>query len=210
MIEDSILIKGNKDGLTAVIDMNKFKDFEEMLDALRKKLYAGKSFYKGCTLKVIIQLKYLNHKELTKLKDVLFDDFLIKDCIFEDKNEKTNKVFNGINEGKTKFIKKTLRSGQIVDYPGNIVIIGDVNSGSEVHASGNVIVLGTLRGSVYAGVDGNSKAIVAAFYLQPQILKIADIVTMAPEDDIKPQYPEVAKVKGNAIIVEPYLPNKFI
>jgi septum site-determining protein MinC len=35
-------------------------------------------------------------------------------------------------------------------------------------------------------------------------------VTRAPEDNDRPQFPEVAKVKDGSIIVEPYLPNKFL
>jgi septum site-determining protein MinC len=35
-------------------------------------------------------------------------------------------------------------------------------------------------------------------------------MTRAPENDEKPDYPEVAKIKGNTIIVEPYSPNKFV
>jgi septum site-determining protein MinC len=85
-----------------------------------------------------------------------------------------------------------------------------VNSGSEVYSGGNVIVLGSLRGYVHAGVGGSRKAVVAAYFMQPQILQIGDVATRAPEDNIKPQYPEIAKVKGDTIVVEPYLPNKFI
>lgn len=210
MSDDNILIKGNRDGINVVINMNKFKDFEEMLEALTRRLSIGKAFYKGCTLKITTELKYVNEKQFRKLKDILFEEFLIKDCILEDKDEKSNKIFSGIYEGRTKFLRRTVRSGQVINYPGNVVIIGDVNAGSEIYAGGNVIVLGALRGYVHAGFGGNSKAIVAAFYLQPEILQIADVVTRAPEDNVKPQYPEVAKVKGDTIIVEPYLPNKFI
>lgn len=210
MGEDKIIIKGNKDGLNVVIDMNIFKDFDEMLDALMEKLSRGKRFYKGCTLKVTLQLKFVNERELRRLKDILFEEYLIKDCIFEDIEEKTNKIFAGIYEGRTKFVRKTIRSGQVINYSGNIVIIGDVNPGSEVYAAGNVIVLGSLKGDVHAGVNGNDKAIIAAFKLQPKILQIANTVTKAPENDEKPDYPEVAKIKGNTIIVEPYSPNKFI
>ncbi|OFI07226.1 putative septum site-determining protein MinC [Clostridium acetireducens DSM 10703] len=210
MIEDSIIIKGNKEGLNAVINMNKFKDFNEMLESLTEKLQKGKKFYKGSTLKITAELKYINERELRKLKDVLFDEFFIKDCIFEEIKETAPKVFSGIYEGRTRFIRKTIRGGQIIHYPGNIVIIGDVNYGAEIYAAGNIIVLGALRGHVHAGFNGNAKAIVAAFYLQPKILQIANIVTRSPEDNVKPQYPEVARVKGNSIIVEPYLPNKFI
>lgn len=210
MVEDSIVIKGNKEGINAVINMNKFKDFDEMLETLIGKLSRGKVFYRGATLKITAELKYINQKEFRKLKDILFEQFLIKDCILEDSQEKKNKVFTGIYEGRTKFLRKTVRSGQIVNYNGNVVIIGDVNAGAEIYAGGNVIVLGSLRGYVHAGFGGNTKALVAAFYLQPEILQISNIMTRSPEDNVKPQYPEVARVKGDTIIVEPYLFNKFI
>ena len=210
LLDESIIIKGNKEGINAIINMNKFKDFDEMLESLIERLSKGKVFYKGCTLKITTELKYINDRDLRRLRDVLFDEILIKDCIFENVEDKDNKVFSGIYEGRTKFIRRTIRSGQIINYIGNIVIVGDVNSGAEIYAGGNVIVLGALRGYVHAGVSGNEKAIVAAFSLQPQILQIAGVATRAPEENIKPQYPEVAKIKGNTIVVEPYLPNKFI
>lgn len=210
MVDDKILIKGNKEGLYAVIYMNKFKDFDDMLEALIEKLSKGKKFYRGATFKITTDLKYISSKDLNRLKDVLFEEFLIKDCIFEDREEKVSKVFSGIYEGRTKFIRKTIRGGQTINYSGNIVIIGDVNPGAEIYAAGNVIVLGTLKGHVHAGFGGNEKALIAAFNLQPEILQIANIMTRSPEDGLKPKYPEVAKVKENTIIVEPYLFNKFI
>ncbi|MBU5483568.1 septum site-determining protein MinC [Clostridium sp. MSJ-11] len=210
MLDDSIIIKGNKEGINAVINMNKFKDFDEMLESLIERLSKGKVFYKGCTLKITTELKYINDKELRRLRDILFDEILIKDCIFENAEDENNKVFSGIYEGRTKFIRRTIRSGQVINYSGNIVIVGDVNSGAEIYAGGNIIVLGVLRGYVHAGAGGNEKAIVAAFTLQPQILQIGGVATRAPEENIRPQYPEVAKIKGNTIVVEPYLPNKFI
>lgn len=210
MLEDKIVIKGNKDGLYAVINMNKFDGFDDMLETLIDKLSRGKKFYKGCTLKITTELKYISERELIKLKDILFDEFMIKDCIFEDKEEKSSKSFSGIYEGRTKFLRKTIRSGQVINYSGNIVIVGDVNPGAEIIAGGNIIVLGTLRGFAHAGLGGNDKAIIAAFSLQPEILRISDIMSRSPDDGTKPQYPEVAKVKDNTIIVEPYLLNKFM
>jgi len=73
MGEDSIVVKGNKEGLNVVINMNKFKDFTDMLEALVSRLSSGKKFYKGSTVKITIQLKLLNGKEASKLKDILFD-----------------------------------------------------------------------------------------------------------------------------------------
>ena len=36
------------------------------------------------------------------------------------------------------------------------------------------------------------------------------MITRAPDDEGKPSYPEVAKVRDGIIVVEPYLPNKYI
>lgn len=210
MADDNILIRGNKDGLNIIIDMDKFKNCDYMLEELILRLSQGKKFYEGAVLTITIQLRYINKKEIAKLKGILFEEFLIKECIFKDKEEVVSKVFSGIYEGKTKFIRTTVRSGQIVKYQGNVVVVGDVNPGAEIHAAGNIIVLGSLKGNAHAGNNGNSKAIIAAFQLEPKLLQISNIVTIAPEDDIKTSYPEVAKIKGNSIIVEPYSPNKFI
>lgn len=213
MKEDKIQIKGNKDGISAIIDMEKFSGFDEAADELVKILSVRKGFYKNSIIKVIINLNKINDSNITKLKDELFDKIHIRDCIFEDINIKTeedSKIFNGIYEGKTKFIRKTVRGGQSISYPGNIVIIGDINSGAEVTANGNIIVLGSIKGHVRAGVGGNNKSIIAAFMLQPELLQIADMITRAPDDEGKPSYPEVAKVRDGIIVVEPYLPNKYI
>ncbi|MGY5240754.1 septum site-determining protein MinC [Clostridium tertium] len=213
MNDDRIQIKGTKEGINATIDMERFSDFDEMLEVLIDKLTAGKGFYKGASLKIAANLKNVNENDILRLKDVLFEKIQIKECFFEEvkrEEQKESKIFNGVYEGKTKFIKKTIRGGQLVRYHGNIVIIGDINNGAEVYAGGNIIVLGTIKGQVHAGVGGNKKAIISAFSLQPEILQIAEIVTIAPEDGIKPSYPELAKIKDDIIVVEPYLPKKYI
>lgn len=210
MLEDGIVLKGNREGLNIIINMDKFKDFMDMKETLLAKMNKAKRFYKGSTIKIVTEMRLFTEKDVSSLKDILFDEFLIKDCIFEDKEDKNQRMFMGVYEGRTKFLRKTIRSGQCINYPGNLVIVGDVNPGAEIYAGGNVVVLGSLRGQVYAGQGGNAKAIVAAFRLEPSILKIGDIITRAPEEEIQSSYPEVARVKDDKIIVEPYLLNKYI
>lgn len=212
-MDDRIVIKGNRVGISAIINIDKFSGFEEMLENLVGKLSKGKRFYKNSTLVISTNLNSINEKNLVRLKEVLFNEIEIKDIILQDEaskdKENDKKIFSGVYEGKTKFLRKTVRSGQCINYNGNIVIIGDVNSGAEVMATGNVIVLGSIKGNVSAGVNGNTKAIVAAFSLKPETLKISNLVTFSPDSE-KPTYPEVAKIKDGTIIVEPYIPNKYI
>lgn len=209
MRDDRIFIKGNKLGINAIINMDKFGNFDEMLDYLVEKLSRGKKFYKGATLTVTTDLKYINERQISKLKDVLFDEILIKDCIFEERLEKQSSVFSGVYEGRTKFVRKTVRSGQCLNYAGNLIIIGDVNNGGEVRAHGNVIVLGDLKGKVFAGDNGNENAIIAAYSLEPELISISGKITISPDDFEKTGYPEVARLNENNIIVEPYLPDKY-
>ena len=213
-MQDGIIIKGNGKGLVADIDMNKYPDYSEMFKEIIERLSKGKQFYKGISLAITIDLNMITEKDLIHLQEGLKDKIGINEVILNAKDEEkeiieNNKIFAGIYEGRTKFLRKTIRGGQCVSYNGNIVIIGDINSGAEVIATGNIIVLGSIKGTVFAGSNGNDKAVVSAFLLQPEILKIASRIAMSPDSE-KPTYPEIAKIKDGMITVEPYLANKYI
>ena len=146
MVNNGVKIKGNKDGLNILIDMSKFETFEEMLGLLKRKLLKGKKFYKGSMVYITTCLSDINEKDVSMLKNMIFNDIGVQDIILNDidkeeieEKSSSQKIFDGVYEGKTKFINKTIRSGQTINYSGNIVIVGDVNNGSEVYARGNVI-----------------------------------------------------------------------
>ena len=197
MNDNRIQIRGNKDGVNVIIDIEKFPTFDAVIEGVICTLEKGKAFYSNSIIKITSNFKNVTDSDIAKLKDEICEKINVRDCVFDDINEfnksnNSSRIFNGINEGKTKFIKKTVRGGQCIEYPGNIIIIGDVNSGAEIKAG------------------GNKKSIIAAFLMQPELMQISDILTLSPDDGIKPSYPEVAKIKDGYIVVEPYLPNKYI
>ena len=215
MNDNRIQIRGNKDGANVIIDIEKFPTFDAVIEGVICTFEKGKAFYSNSIIKITSNFKNVTDSDIAKLKDEICEKINVRDCVFDDINEfnksnNSSRIFNGINEGKTKFIKKTVRGGQCIEYPGNIIIIGDVNSGAEIKAGGNIIVLGSIKGQVRAGTGGNKKSIIAAFLMQPELMQISDILTLSPDDGIKPSYPEVAKIKDGYIVVEPYLPNKYI
>ncbi|MDK2821007.1 MAG: septum site-determining protein MinC [Clostridia bacterium] len=111
------------------------------------------------------------------------------------------------DDAHTYMVCRTVRSGQRFKYPGNVVVMGDVHPGGEVIATGHVIVMGTLRGVVHAGAEGNDKAIVLAFRLQPTQLRIAGYITRAPDEGDKSLgEPEIACVHNEVVIIEKYRP----
>ncbi|MEF9952330.1 MAG: septum site-determining protein MinC [Clostridium sp.] len=211
----NVTIKGSKSGITIYIDSN---DFESVKKEIVDKIERGKNFFLGSDILIKSTENGLNISEMKLIINYLKEEFNISANIKEDikkeeeKPEPKDKVFQGIYEGRTKFYRSTIRSGQKVNYNGNIIIIGDINSGAEVIASGNIIVLGVLRGIAHAGANGNRKSIVAAYSLRPTQLRIDTLITRAPdEQDFSGiNIPEVAKIKEESIIIEPYLPNKYL
>ncbi len=81
----------------------------------------------------------------------------------------------------TLYIQRTLRSGQSITSEGNIVIIGDVNPGSEVIAKGDITVWGILGGIAHAGSEGNKFARIRALKMNAIQLRIADTFARRPD-----------------------------
>ncbi|MFZ5965929.1 MAG: septum site-determining protein MinC [Bacillota bacterium] len=201
----SIEFKGTKDGISIIFDEN--VELNLLKQHLIEKLESGKQFFQGA--KVIgFQGKTLTEDEKSQISEIIHDQY---GMTFVEKTEEVferKEKFYGIEEGLTKFIRATIRSGQRICFQGNIVIIGDVNPGAEIVAEGNIVVMGTMRGVAHAGSSGNEKAFVAAYNLQPTQLRIADVIARSPDEQIKPICPEMAIVKENIVVIEPYLPNK--
>ncbi|MEW6724792.1 MAG: septum site-determining protein MinC [Bacillota bacterium] len=100
-------------------------------------------------------------------------------------------------------IRRTVRSGQRIVFPGDLVVLGDVNPGAELIAGGDVLVLGLLRGVAHAGAEGSEEAVVAAFRLRPTQLRIGSLVSRPPDTGPgAPDLPEVARVVDGIIVIE--------
>lgn len=79
--------------------------------------------------------------------------------------------------------KEVLRTGQSLNEEhGDIILIADMNSGSELIASGSIHVYGTARGRVIAGASGNQHARIFCQRLEAELISIAGTYCVA--DDI--------------------------
>lgn len=97
------------------------------------------------------------------------------------------------------YLETTVRSGREINYPGTVVIFGDVNAGGLVVAGGDILIWGKLKGVAHAGATGNHKCRIMALEMQPTQLRIADAVARAPENPPAQYYPEVAYVTTKGI-----------
>lgn len=210
-----------------IINMREDCDYEVVLSQIEEKIVSARKFFNGASLAVKYRGKKLSRKQEGEIHDLLsaktgadiksFEkyveekkDFEIESRKSRDKFKMKRIFFKDVEEGMTKFYRGTVRSGQLIDYDGNVVVMGDVNPGGEIVATGNVVVIGSLRGMVHAGSDGNKDAMVVALSINPVQLRIADVITRPPDDktDFDIQVPEIAYIKDDMMYIESFLPQR--
>ncbi len=208
-----VAFKGTKTGI--VLQLDDQPAFNDLLGALDDLKEQAKSFFKGA--KVIgTEGRKLNIEEKRALARAVEASFGMQVVSLEMVKPKPEPVkaeakkepegpFQGLEEGITKFVRGTMRSGRSVEFKGNVIVLGDVNPGAEIIADGNIVIFGTLRGVAHAGADGNDKAYVVATRLLPTQLRIASLITRPPEDGPMPDHPEIAHIREKHIMIEPYL-----
>ncbi|MBI4772433.1 MAG: septum site-determining protein MinC [Chloroflexi bacterium] len=104
-------------------------------------------------------------------------------------------------------IRRTLRSGNSLSYPGHVVVIGDVNPGAEIIAGGDVVVWGRLRGTAHAGAAGDENAVVCALELSPTQLRVAGQIAISPAQGGQSQ-PEIARIRQGKLVAEHWNPRE--
>jgi septum site-determining protein MinC len=206
MKSQEVVFKGIKDGI--LVTVNGCSSFELIKKAIEQKISCSGDFFRNGKVYMDFSNTGMEKNHQDEIRQFLFESYGVSVHSVDKSNMR---MFKGIYEGRTRFVKNTVRSGQDIEYAGNIVVIGDVNAGGQVRAGGNIIVLGSLRGVVHAGSSGNKEAVIAAFCLQPTQLRIADVISRPPDDDHeKPRCPELARIKDEYIVIEPCIPNKYL
>jgi septum site-determining protein MinC len=113
------------------------------------------------------------------------------------------------NEETAFYFRGTVRSGQSLEFPGNIIVLGDVNAGAYVVASGDIIVMGRLHGVVHAGAEGEERAVIIGMNFHPSQLRIAQYIGRPPDEGprARKKRPQAEKafIKDGAIVIEPLL-----
>jgi septum site-determining protein MinC len=87
----------------------------------------------------------------------------------------------------------------VIEHPGDVLLVGDLNPGGEIIAEGDILIWGTLRGTVHAGVKGDQNAIVMILKLAASQIRIADLVARVSSEAADQNEPEVAYITPDGI-----------
>ena len=222
-MDAAITVKGTRDGLLITLESG---ELPELLGELKSLLEGRNTFFRGGKVALEVQDRKLSQAEIRRLRRVIESNGVTVWAILGT-NQATRKMVekaglatelpsrqsekaevkseeSSFLAGTGLLVQRTLRSGQAVCHSGHVVIIGDVNPGSEVIAGGDVIVWGRLRGIVHAGAGGDEKRCVCALDLSPTQLRIGNHIARPPEDKRrrKVSQPERAFVSDGQLVAE--------
>ena len=209
--------KGSKKGI--IVNIKRKATFDEIKSSIIDRLESSIGFFNGAKI-CSINCEYLSDIQIIMLKDDISSKFDVE-FIEEEENKKEITTF------KTKYVNN-LRSGENIEFDGdvivmtdmksgsqvsatcNVVVMGDISSGARVVARGNVTVMGSVSGFIHAGANGNKNAYVVAGNLNPKVLQIAGNIAVAPDDENnesnKQNRPEIAFISNDTLVIESYLP----
>ncbi len=182
-----------------MVKLNPDRSFFEIKEDLKKHIGEANDFFAGVNLYLNLEGCTFTLKEMEELTQLVSQFEKVNDVFFYNEMVKTKR-----RTMDTFLINRTIRSGQSIKYPANIVVIGDINPGAEVIAGGDILVIGKLRGVVHAGATGSVDSQVIALKLQPTQLRIGNIISRSPDDNDfpEPSHPERAYIKDGVILVE--------
>jgi septum site-determining protein MinC len=208
-----IEFKGTKDGV--YINCLEGVPFEDILGELGERLLQRAAFFGTAQVRVDVGSRDLNDGETEQLAAVIRENSKmqlagIQACPDQPPADYQGASHRGLDEGRLEgfkegralVIKRTLRSGQGIHFPGNVLVLGDVNPGAEIIAEGDIFVFGTIRGIAHAGAGGDRSASVVALRLAPTQLRIADVISRSPDEALLlPDQAEYAYISEGRILI---------
>ncbi|MFD1362924.1 septum site-determining protein MinC [Lentibacillus salinarum] len=192
MIEENqtITIKGTKDGLTLFIDDR--GSFDHVLDELADKLseYHPKKDEPVVPVTVKLGNRYINDRQKQQLHTLIGTHNRFTIDFFDSNVIHRDEALTWKEDSEVKVVNKIVRSGQVLENVGDLLLIGDVNPGGKVISTGNIFVMGNLLGIAHAGANDDRHAVIAASYMKPSQLRIADYISRAPDYESEGVYME--------------------
>ncbi len=218
-----VQIKGLRDGLlVSLMDA----PWEDQQSALLTQMDQQPSFFQGARLALNVGMQVLHVNEMVELRDRLSERNVILWAVVSEspiteqtaqllglatriskpRPEETRLVAKDLNDETALFINKTLRSGTRIEFPGHVVVLGDVNPGAEIIAEGNIIIWGRLRGAVHAGSKGDEGAKVCVLDFAPIQLRVAE-ESVNTQNLKETSVPVMAFIRDGRIMVKSWKPS---
>ena len=203
----AIRIKGMRDGLLVSLPEG---EWDGQRSALLAQIDSQESFFRGARLALDVGSQVVKVNEMVELRDRLSERgvslwAVIGESAVTEQTAQLSLDAAPVSQETALYLRRTLRSGTRIEFPGSIVVLGDVNPGAELVAHGSLIIWGRLRGSVHAGAAGDLDAVVCALELAPMRLQIGGEELRRPAPDGEGN-PAMAVLRNGEVVQEAWQP----
>ncbi|MCY0879178.1 MAG: septum site-determining protein MinC [Firmicutes bacterium] len=196
-------IKGDRRGLRLVISQVFSPD--ALAEELRRTLAARAAFLGRASLVVELPEKTLTPQIFSAITEV-FEEFPNLSLRGVQEREASNLLALDHRPADRlvppKVLRQTVRSGQRISHPGDLIVVGDVNPGATLMAGGDIMVFGWLRGVAYAGQPDDATRAIYALRFDPSQVRIAGMLALGNADGSGT--PEKALIENGEVVVKPW------
>ncbi|MBC1211600.1 septum site-determining protein MinC [Listeria booriae] len=180
-----IQIKGTKDGISiSLSDVASIAELENGLIQHLKEQQTGMQDQK-LAVQVHIGNRLFTEEEEQRIKAIIQENSQMEVKGFTS-NVMTKQAAKKWKEAEQIFSLATVvRSGQVINVPGDLLLVGDINPGGAIRSTGNVYILGNVKGIIHAGIDGDKKAVVTGKFQYPSQIRIAGEIRSFDDEESK-------------------------
>jgi len=209
-----VQVKADRNGFTLVPDPA--ASFDSIAAFMEERLEQSREFFHKAVMVLDLRSRPMRTDEILALYEKLYEKSQVKvvevrlsdDLSFLVEGDVRKSRFTARPAGREQencapvIVRNTCRSGVRIVSPSDCVVLGDVNPGAEIIAEGDVVVFGALRGLAHAGAGGERTARIWALSMQPNQIRIADLVAVPPRGvKPSPNRIEVAEIQNEVIQV---------
>lgn len=208
-MNNSILLKGSKDGLILYIEP--YLHFEEIIELLKDKISTNQRFFKNARIALIIRGVKLTHQQELEIINTIESNSDMKIICIIDEDEVNNERFitairehEIIEQCKTgQIYKGNLKKGQVFQSKSTVIVIGNVEKGAKIYSGKDIIVIGRLNGYAHAGVDNDEACFIIALDINSDKIKIHDKFKRCNTylKKLRKKGPEIAYIDNNTICI---------
>jgi len=179
MGKEIVKIKSFPNGINVMLDAD--VPFEELYIAYAEKFRDSSKFFGNAKRVISFEGRELSELEERALLEAISEYTDLNILCVVDNNPDADQLYmkaatsfaSGNVNSNGQIYKGCVHSGEKIESPSSIIILGDVNPGAEIITKGSVVVLGCIYGDVSAGVSGDESAFVAALDFKAIEVKIA-------------------------------------
>ncbi|MGA2227370.1 MAG: septum site-determining protein MinC [Syntrophobacteraceae bacterium] len=209
-----VQVKADRNGLTLVPDPA--ASFDAIVAFMDERLKQSREFFHKTDMVLDLRVRPMRTDEILALYEKLYEKAQVKVVEVRLSDDLSFSVEGDVRKSRVKarpagrerencapvIVRNTCRSGVRIVSPSDCVVLGDVNPGAEIIADGDVVVFGALRGLAHAGAGGERTARIWALSIQPNQIRIADLVAVPPRGvKTSPNRFDVAEIQNEVIQV---------